>query len=408
MAGRGLGSLLTAAIALGCCAPAALADDAQRLVDGQRHAPAKIEALERQRLRRRLSWPVTPRPPSTSTTAPRRAARRGLHDRRGRRRRARLRGAQGRDRGHRRRRGAAAEVAENGLTKAAKAKGAVNVPGQVVIQRAYTFTNYAGRFLYVEARNDLHADTTGPAMSFTYTARTARRRSFNLPTAASARTAATPRSAATSSPTATRAPGSLHVPPRPGRAARRRRDPAGRPTSPCASPTPTATSTPPASTEWANKALPPRVAGFQKDFITKYMDPTEIYTRMDQLTAQYPDIMQVDRPAQQDGRLPASGHGDDGGQPRPATGDAERGAARPLAVYLLSKAMGHHGGNNITAEFKAPAAGTLNAPLSITVTDGTWRTYDPDDADAADGISRDHGRRPRTSWSTWPPTPPAR
>src|SRR4051795_7187808 len=63
----------------------------------------------------------------------------------------------------------AADVAKNGLTKSAKAKGAVNVPGHVVIQRAYTFTNYAGRFLYVEARNDLHTDTTGPAMSFTYT-----------------------------------------------------------------------------------------------------------------------------------------------------------------------------------------------------------------------------------------------
>ena len=34
-------------------------------------------------------------------------------------------------------------------------------------------------------------------------------------------------------------------------------------------------------TEWTGKALPPRVAGFQKDFITKYMDPTETYTRMD-------------------------------------------------------------------------------------------------------------------------------
>src|SRR4051794_13749822 len=39
----------------------------------------------------------------------------------------------------------AAEVAESGLTKSAKAKGAVNVPGHVVIQRAYTFSNYAGR-----------------------------------------------------------------------------------------------------------------------------------------------------------------------------------------------------------------------------------------------------------------------
>ena len=47
-------------------------------------------------------------------------------------------------------------------------------------------------------------------------------------------------------------------------------------------------------------------------------------------------------------------------------------------MYLVSKAMGHLGGNNITAEFKAPAAGTANAPLSIAVTDGTWRTHDPE------------------------------
>ena len=47
------------------------------------------------------------------------------------------------------------------------------------------------------------------------------------------------------------------------------------------------------ATEWTGKALPPRVAGFQKDFITKYMDPTEIYARMDQLTAADPDIMQA-------------------------------------------------------------------------------------------------------------------
>src|SRR6201991_1178969 len=74
----------------------------------------------------------------------------------------------------------AAEVAKNGLTKAAKAQGAVNVPGHVVIQRAYTFSNYAGRFLYVEARNDLHGDTTGPTMSFTYTSPNGTSQVFNL------------------------------------------------------------------------------------------------------------------------------------------------------------------------------------------------------------------------------------
>jgi DNA-binding NarL/FixJ family response regulator len=54
----------------------------------------------------------------------------------------------------------AANVAKNGLTQSNKAKGAVNVPGNVVIQRAYTFTNYAGRFLYLEAHNKLHGDST--------------------------------------------------------------------------------------------------------------------------------------------------------------------------------------------------------------------------------------------------------
>ena len=79
-------------------------------------------------------------------------------------------GPPGRDRQDRRRaRRSPPRSPRTGSRRSAKAKGAVNVPGHVVIQRAYTFTNYAGRFLYVEARNDLHTDTTGPAMSFTYT-----------------------------------------------------------------------------------------------------------------------------------------------------------------------------------------------------------------------------------------------
>ena len=74
-------------------------------------------------------------------------------------------------------------------------------------------------------------------------------------------------------------------------------------------------------------------------------------------------------------------------------------------MQLFSKAMGQAGGNNITAEFKNP--GAPNSPLSITVTDGTWRDHDPNDADASNGISEITSRS-RTSWSTWPPTPTAR
>ena len=48
-----------------------------------------------------------------------------------------------------------------------------------------------------------------------------------------------------------------------------------------------------AVTEWAGSQLPARVAAFQKDFITKYMDPTEIYGRIDQIAQEYPGIAEI-------------------------------------------------------------------------------------------------------------------
>ena len=118
-------------------------------------------------------------------------------------------------------------------------------------------------------------------------------------------------------------------------------------------------------TAWASATLPPRVATFQKDFITKYMDPTESYERLDGLAAQFPDIAEI---------VPLP-HKTDGYQ-RPAmammagttaSGSNPNATNAPLAVQLFSKAMGHLGGNLITAEFKAP--GVPNAPLTVQVTD---------------------------------------
>jgi hypothetical protein len=113
------------------------------------------------------------------------------------------------------------------------------------------------------------------------------------------------------------------------------------------------------------------------------MDPTEIYNRMDSLVTQFPDLIQsINLPEKT------------GGYGRPAmammagttAGNGTPNATlTPGAVYLTSKARGDLGGNNITAEFKNPGAN--NAPLSITVTDGTWRVHDPADADASDGIA---------------------
>ena len=165
-----------------------------------------------------------------------------------------------------------------------------------MIMRAYTFTNYAGRFLYVEAHNKAHHDTSGPAMSLGPTP---------VPTACSATRSASSNSSI--SPDGgdagiggnkvvdgDAASDALHVPPRAW--------------SPCAATTRTcrpsqitvrvadATGNNDTSsvTEWAGRGCPPRVAKFQKDFITKYMDPTETYGRMDSLTAQFPDIVAGD------------------------------------------------------------------------------------------------------------------
>ena len=204
--------------------------------------------------------------------------------------------AQGRDRGDDR----APRRSRRGRRQAASRKTAKaqrrgrTCRARSSIQRAYTFSNYAGRFLYVEAHNKDHTDTAGPAMSFTYTGPERRvRRSTACPTAASPRTAATPRSAATRSATPTPAPArstcttaawsrcsapTRTCRPQPDHRARRGRHRRVRHGD---------------AVEWAGKALPPRVAGFQKDFITKYMDPTEIYNRMDAAHPQYPDIMQA-------------------------------------------------------------------------------------------------------------------
>ena len=200
---------------------------------------------------------------------------------------------QGADRGDDRGRGAGGRGRRNGLSKSAKAKGAVNVPGNVVIQRAYTFTNYAGRFLYVEAHNKLHTDTTGPAMSFTYTGPNGTSQVYNLSNSTVSPDGGDAAIGGNKIADGDAGAGARYMYHR-GLVALRGADATLRPArSRCASPTPRATSTPAASR--SGRARPCRRAwpAFQKDFITKYMDPTETYNRMDALTAQFPDIMQA-------------------------------------------------------------------------------------------------------------------
>jgi hypothetical protein len=384
MIGRGILSLLGAAILLGIGAPAALSDEGQRMVMVT-GSPAAIEALEgngydvgfvgelteagvyvddasEARLRAEgYTIGTTVEDASTRLAVKAQIAETTVGE------------------------ALAAEVATNGLTKSAKSKGAASVPGNIVIQRAYTFSNYAGRFLYVEAHNKLHGDTTGPTMSFTYTSPNGTSQVYNLSTSTVSPDGGDAAIGGNKVADGDAGAGARYMYHR-GLVALRDAD-ATLKASDVSVRVADALGNVDSSgvTEWAGKGLPPRVAGFQKDFITKYMDPTETYNRMDSLATQFPDIMQaIDLPNKTNGY----------GRPAMAmmvgnlAGNGAPSAAQsPQAVYLMSDARGDLGGNNITAEFKAPTAGTLNAPLSITVTDGTWRTHDPEDTNAADGIA---------------------
>ena len=115
--------------------------------------------------------------------------------------------------------------------------------------------------------------------------------------------------------------------------------------------------------EWAGSGIPPRVPTFQKDFITKYMDPTEVYDRIDDIAEQYPEIAEIVPMPNKSVGYQRQAMAMMAGTTAPGSNPA--GANAGSAVQLWSKAMGHEGGNLLTAEFKDP--GAPNAPLLVAV-----------------------------------------
>ncbi len=115
---------------------------------------------------------------------------------------------------------------------------------------------------------------------------------------------------------------------------------------------------------WLGGGLPPMASGFLKDFTTRYMDPTEVYARFGQLAAEFSNISElIPLPYKTNGyqrRAQATMAGTTlpGNSPVGAT-------AQSQAVILTSRAWGHEGGNDITAEFRNPLA--ANSPLSVAV-----------------------------------------
>jgi len=115
---------------------------------------------------------------------------------------------------------------------------------------------------------------------------------------------------------------------------------------------------------WLGGGLPPHSARFLSDFTTHYMDPTEIYARFRQLAREFPNISRlIPLPYETNGyqrRAQANMNG------AMEIGDEPDEAAENQTVVLTSRAWGHEGGNDVTAEFRNP--GAANAPLSVLVT----------------------------------------
>ncbi|PZG02726.1 M14 family metallopeptidase [Micromonospora deserti] len=97
----------------------------------------------------------------------------------------------------------------------------------------------------------------------------------------------------------------------------------------------------------------PEGPGYQKDFVTSYLTPTELYGRIHQLAAEFPHLAEIVE-------LPYRTNG----YRRHA--QAVLGAATGSRVAVDSLTWGHEGGNDISVELADP--GAANAALSVTVT----------------------------------------
>jgi hypothetical protein len=118
---------------------------------------------------------------------------------------------------------------------------------------------------------------------------------------------------------------------------------------------------------WLGSGVPPAVPGYLSDFTTRYMDPTEVRTRILELADEYSNIAEiVDLPFKTNGyqrKAQANMAGSPTGGTPTAPGSAPPGSQTGATVVLTSRAWGHEGGNLITAEFLNP--GVANSPLMV-------------------------------------------
>jgi hypothetical protein len=234
------------------------------------------------------------------------------------------------------------DLAENGTPKdGAKLRGKAVVPppGEVVIQRINTFTNYAGRFLYVEAHSELGtaSSSTTANLALSYAGADGEYQpARNMSRFVDAGQYMYHR-------LLVRLTGVEPV------TVRVASDKGG-----------VAEGTP---KEWLGVGLPPHADGYQTGFHNRYMDPSEVKARFTLLAAEFRNIAEiVNLPHLTNGyqrKAMANMNGTGG------SGSSVSSSDRPSAVVLTSQAWGHEGGNAVTAEFRDP--GAANSPLGVSV-----------------------------------------
>ena len=251
----------------------------------------------------------------------------------------------------------AQELAQRGV--AARPRGAQNaipLPGEVTIMRAHTFTNYAGRFLYVEAHTKAATPVTpnnvegSPTMALSFAgADGVFGAASNMPINRDTQTGIANNNVYMFHRHLVRV---TNVEPKRVRVAS------------SAGGVDEAT-----VTEWVGTTRPPHAAGYLRGFFTRYMDPTEITDRFVSLAGEFSNLAEtVNLPNLTHGYRRAANTvmGVNLGAPYAGQVGNFTAAAAQQAVIVESLAYGHEGGNDLFATFLNP--GAANAPLSVSMT----------------------------------------
>src|SRR5262249_42023489 len=106
-------------------------------------------------------------------------------------------------------------------------------------------------------------------------------------------------------------------------------------------------------TKWLGDARQKPNPHYVSDFVDHYMDPEEVYGRIDSLAKEFPKLTQlINLPYKTNGYRRAA--------------QAQFGTATASTFYVTSKAYGSDGGNDISMALENP--GTAGAALSVSMT----------------------------------------